>query len=284
VRRLVVVAALALAVLGSGMCPATAEPGYLRVDVPGDGYGFTHDPQVPLVLADRLAPGYGVDSTLSVQNSSDTAAALSLGVYDVRDAENGCSRQESRGGLDDCADPRGELSEWLRVMVQREDPAQTVLWSGDFTALASGVRLTDDLPAGATWTLRVTLTLPSEATNETMTDRVSFGSRLVASSAAGSSEVVAAPQQLPEKQAGPQGVEAPYDNQPGPQTQQTPLEQPAQAGALGSSMAPAGRLPATGTELRMWMLLSAAALLLTGVSLSGAARRRGESRVVASSR
>jgi hypothetical protein len=258
VRRFVVVVALTLVALGSAMSRADADAGFLLVDVAGDSRGFTHDPQAPLLVVDHLAPGYDASSVVSVRNTSSSPARLQLSLTDVLDLENGCSEQESRDGLDDCADSRGELSGWLTVTVDREGDAGagTRLWSGGFRDVVSGADLTDALPAGSTWDLRVTVALPREATNETMTDVVSFGTVLSAASDAGYSEVTP-----PRPQVG-------TDTGPGVATavgRQLAAAASASTASAADVLTPAAaewQLRATGTSMNRWLLPVAGALLM----------------------
>ena len=189
-RRMVVLAALVVAGLTLSVPSAAADDGSLLVDVPGDSVGFTHDPGAPLVKAERLAPGVSRSGTFAVRNTFSGAASLGLRVFDLTDAENGCLAPETRVPGEECDADGGELADWLDVTVARDDATAETLWSGDFGDLAAGVELTDALPAGATWPLRITVALPLAATNDTMSDEVSFGVRLTAESNTGYSDVL----------------------------------------------------------------------------------------------
>ncbi len=216
--------------------PASADDGSLLVDVPGDGVGFTHDPGNPLLDVQRLYPGSSGDGTMGVRNTSAYDARLDLGAADIVSLENTCVRPERRDPGEGCDADGGELAGWLAVTVTREDvtPAE-VLWSGQLAALAQGATLTDDLPAGATWQMRMTVSLPWSAPNDTMTDSVTFDTRLTASSQAGESTV-----------AGPH-VSAAAGAKPRAGHQVT--------------------LPLTGGTISLWWLLLDAVVLLAGTTL-----------------
>ena len=100
--------------------------------------------------------------------------------------------QEAREAGEQCDADGGELSGWMTATISRDDQTGATLWSGDFRDLTHGVQLTDDLPAGATWPLRITVAMHATATNDTMTDTVSFGTRFEAESDAGDSAVTGA--------------------------------------------------------------------------------------------
>jgi hypothetical protein len=238
--------AAALAVLGSVLMlggPAFADNGSLLVDVPGDGVGFTHDPAAPFLDVSRMYPGSSGSGYLDVRNASSYDATLNLSVLDLVSHENSCLGPEAREPGEDCASDHGELQNWLGVTVTREDlpdgaPDQ-VLWQGDLGSLASGADLGGSFPAGATWRLRMTVSLPQAATNETMSDSLTFDARLTATSPGGTSTV-----------DGPQvDVSGPKAHSGGP--------------LPGPSVA----LPATGATVSLWMLLLDALVLGVGASL-----------------
>lgn len=182
---------VALLVTGLGVCATSGSghAGSLLVDVPGDTVGFSHAPRAPLISAQRLAPGVSRSATFAVRNTSRYPADLVLSVFDVTDDENGCLRPEAREPGEGCESDEGELSDWLTVTVSRAAPGSPALWSGEFSELIGGVDLGRPLAAGATWGLRVTMSLPLEAPNDTMTDTTTFGTRLVARSTVGRSVV-----------------------------------------------------------------------------------------------
>jgi hypothetical protein len=174
VRRLVVLLALvAVASLGP-QALAVADEGALLVDVPGDGVGFTHDPEVPLLQVERLVPGGSGSSGLAVRNASSDAVRLVLTVTDVVDEEHGCLAPETRVAGEDCESDGGELSESLVAAVTIDGPNAGPSWSGPFRDLEGGVELTGEIPSGATWQLHVSLQMPLPTGNETMTDTVAF--------------------------------------------------------------------------------------------------------------
>jgi hypothetical protein len=269
-RRLVVLVMLVLCGLGLSVAPATADGGSLLVDVPGDAVGFTHDPTVPLVHVERLAPGSSPSSGFAVRNTSPDTARLVLTVLDLVDDENGCLRQELAAPDEECYADGGELSAALVVDVTRDDQPQTSLWSGNFRDLSRGVQLTDALPAGATWPLHVTITMLRDATNATMSDVASFGVRLTAEYSAGYSAVSAPGTAIDGDASGHQGS-AQAAAAPGSSV----------LGPLASG--PRVGLPMTGASISLAMLLVDAALLLLGGVLVAWSRRRPAPRHLRSS-
>jgi hypothetical protein len=223
--------------------PASADNGSLLVDVPGDGAGFTHDPGVPFLDVSRLYPGSSGSGYLDVRNASAYDTKLDLAVLDLDSQENGCLRPETREPGEHCDADGGELEDWLQVTVTREDlPTGTpdqVLWRGDLGSLATGADLGGSFPAGATWRLRMTVDLPQAATNETMSDSLTFDARLTATGAGGTST-----------------VDGPQIDVSGPKAHSTGLLD-------GTNVV----LPATGGTVSLWMLLLDALVLIVGASL-----------------
>lgn len=239
--RAIVVALLIVGCSTWRSSPASADDGSLLVDVPGDGMGFTHHPGVPLFDVQRLYPGSSGDGTMDVRNTSAYDARLDLSATNLDSRENSCVGPEARDPGEDCRASGGELPGWLDVTVTREDvsPAE-VLWSGNLDALADGATLSADLPAGATWRLRTTVALPWEAPNDTMTDSVSFDTRLTATSDASSSTVA------------------------GPQVSTTAGGKPRGGHPI--------TLPLTGGSVSLWWLLLDGAVLLAGAALVSVSR------------
>ena len=243
---------------GALAAPASADPGGLLVDVPGDGVGFTHDPSAAGMSFLDLAPGISKVQDLQVRNDSLYAAELRLTARDVVSHENSCERPEQRASDEDCADGAGELPAWLEIGVDRTDTGES-LWRGTLSDLESGAVLSESFPAGATWPLRLTVGLPWEAPNETMSDSVGFGLRLGAESAEGTSEVAA-----PGIAVGSGGADGRL-GVGGPGTR---------GGLLGGfAGGPRVGLPGTGATVSLWMLLLDAGVLATGLALVLFARR-----------
>jgi hypothetical protein len=224
------VLALGVFVALLGQAPVQADSGRLRVDVPGGA-----------ISIEKLAPGLGGTSTVRVTNGSDSPAELSLQVLDLEDDENGCLRQETRDGDVTCDSSGGELSAWLRVRVARGDEQ---LWEGPITELGDRVVLDDDVAAGETQSLHLTVALPIEAGNDTMTDRVDFDLRWDARANGDSTSEIL-------------GVEA---FAPG-------------AGSGGGL--PNVTLPFTGATVQPWLLWFAGVLIGGGGMLLAASRRLG---------
>jgi hypothetical protein len=238
--------ALSLPVLGCVLVlggPASADDGSLLVDVPGDGVGFTHDPGAPMLNVERLYPGGSGSGYVDLRNASAYDASLNLAVLDLVSQENSCLRPEQREPGEGCAADGGELQDWLDVTVTREDlpgdAADQVLWQGDMASLTSGADLGATLPAGATWRLRMTVALPRAATNETMSDSLSFDTRFTATGENGTST-----------------VDGPQVDVSGPKPHSTGLFD-------GTTIV----LPATGGTVSLWMLILDALVLAVGAAL-----------------
>lgn len=238
--------AFSLPVLGSVLVlggPASADNGSLLVDVPGDGVGFTHDPGAPFLDVSRLYPGSSGSGYLDVRNASAYDATLDLTALDLVSQENGCLRPETREPGEGCDADGGELEDWLEVTVTHENlpggaPDQ-VLWQGDIGSLTSGADLGTTLPAGATWRIGITVALPQAATNETMSDSLTFDARLTATGDGGTST-----------------VDGPQVDVSGPRPHSTGL-------LHGTDIV----LPATGGTVSLWMLLLDALVLTAGAVL-----------------
>jgi hypothetical protein len=237
--------ALALPALGAVLVlggPASADDGSLLVDVPGDGVGFTHDPGVPVLDVQKLYPGSSGSGYLDLRNTSAYDATLSLAVLDLVSQENGCLRPEAREPGEGCDADGGELEDWVDVTVTREDlpggaPDQ-VLWQGGIGSLSHGADLAATLPAGATWRLRMTVALPTAATNETMSDSLGFDTRFTATGDGGTST-----------------VDGPQVDVSGPRPH---------TGHFGGTNVV---LPGTGGTVSLWMLLLDALVLAVGAVL-----------------
>ena len=214
-----------------GQAPVQADSGRLRVEVPGGA-----------ISIEKLAPGFSGTSTVRVTNGSDSPAELSLQVLDLEDDENGCLPQETRDGDITCDSSGGELSAWLRVQVARGDEQ---LWEGPITELGDRVVLDGDVPAGETQSLDLTVALPIQAGNDTMTDRVDFDLRWDARASTGdtASEVLGVEGFAPG--AGPGG------------------------GLTGVA------LPFTGATVQPWLLWFAGVLIGGGGVLLAVSRRLG---------
>ena len=248
------VALLAAVALFGAPASATADDGgRLLLDVPGDGEGFVSHTSKPVIQTSRLAPGYSTTGALVLKNDSSTPAHVRLQTVRVRDDDNGCNRPETRDGDTTCGQGGGELSDWLEATVSRSSNGSTqALWHGSLSALAVGVDLPDEIKAGATWPLRLTLELPYAAPNQTQTDRVGFGLRWSASA-----DVAGV---RPPSSAEVLGTEAFAAG--------TSDTGPVIGGGRGVP------LPFTGAEIGIRLLLTDAGLLAAGVALLFSSRRR----------
>ncbi|HEX2895923.1 MAG TPA: hypothetical protein VHO29_18105 [Marmoricola sp.] len=243
--RAIVAALLVMGCWWWSSSPALADDGSLLVDVPGDGVGFTHQSSAPLLDVQQLYPGGSGSGTVDVRNTSAYDADLVLVASNVDSEENGCLRPETRVPTERCDADGGELQNWLVFTVSRVGDPDQELWHGDLAALSAGADL-GELGAGAASTLRVQVLLPAAAGNDTMTDSVSFDTRLTATTVAGESTV-----------AGPQ-VHA--------------------GGAVSSPRGPEVALPMMGGTVSLWWLVLEALVLMVGTGLVIASRLSRPSR------
>jgi hypothetical protein len=119
----------------------------------------------------RMAPGSTRTAEVTVTNPSTGLATVALGVRALNDDDAGCVQPEVRAGDTSCGADGGELSRWLEVAVSRDGD---VLWSGPFADLQEARELPGSLRPGESQDFDITVGLPLEAGNDTMTDRVSF--------------------------------------------------------------------------------------------------------------
>ncbi|MGH3509179.1 MAG: hypothetical protein ACRDPI_02990 [Nocardioidaceae bacterium] len=155
-------------------------PGRLLLDVAGNGR-FVHDSATPLLDATRLAPGSSASGDVDVENDSASDATLSVRATHVIEDENGCDHAEVWSGDTTCNPLGGELGDWLQVSLsRRQGEHYRPVWSGSFIALERGVTLPGSLGSRSVWPLRMTVTLPYAAGNDTQTDQVHFDLRWTA--------------------------------------------------------------------------------------------------------
>lgn len=120
---------------------------------------------------EQLAPGHDRTASITVSNPSDGAAEVALQIELTTDDENGCLRQETFVATEQCEADGGELDAWLDVTVADADGT---LWTGPISDLAEAQQLPGSLAAGDDWDLDLTIGMPFEAGNDTMTDRIGF--------------------------------------------------------------------------------------------------------------
>lgn len=130
----------------------------------------------------QLAPGHSRSSAITVSNPTDGPAEIALAVTVSEEDENGCARQEARVATERCDADGGELGDWLDVTVSRDG---TELWTGPVRDLAEPQQMPGSLAAGGTWDLDLTMAMPTEAGNDTMTDRIAFDLGVHAADATG---------------------------------------------------------------------------------------------------
>lgn len=155
--------------------------GMALVAVPTVAVAQAGSENAPLSL-DRLAPGLARTGTVTVTNPSAEPATLAIATLEVTDDDNGCVRPEVRDGDTTCGPGGGELSQWLEVTISDDGEA---LWSGRFTQLQEDRSLPGVLAPGESRDLDITVALPFEAGNDTMTDQVGFDLRIRTLGAAG---------------------------------------------------------------------------------------------------
>lgn len=193
-----------------------------------------------------MSPGSTRTAELEVVNERDAEVGVRLGVVDVVDDEGGCLEQEVRSELDGCGAPgdtgSGELGEQLLASVSADGAS---LHDGALLDLVADRTDSVVVPAGGTRVLSLVVTLPESSTNETMTDRVTFGLEASAQDLTSGAEVGSAVLGTSLDADGPTvGTTSGAGPQAGPT-------------ALG------GLLPATGTAISIGLV--AAALVLVGV-------------------
>lgn len=126
----------------------------------------------PAFQARNIEPGWSDSENFEIHNDNSQPSALSLFVDDIADDDSSCTSTSSAAA---CG--QGQLGQELlfTAVLDRNDgrPASTV-WHGNVYDLAQRVSLDQDMPAGATWQLRLTAGLPITAGNETQGDSLSF--------------------------------------------------------------------------------------------------------------
>jgi hypothetical protein len=207
------------------------------------GSGFVDVVTDPGSAALHLMPGSDLTSEVAVHNESDGPASLRVGARNVSEDDHGCQRPEQAAGDTTCGDHGGELGHWLQLRIVKIDDASgdQQLWSGSLSDLAQGVDLLPDVAADDAPHLRLVTSLPLGATNETMSDGVSYDLVWTYTGAVGST-----------------------------QTTVLAVHQEASGGASGTSFG----LPGTGNPLSTGLLATIAALIAAGGMLLGHGRRR----------
>jgi hypothetical protein len=174
--RLVWVAGLALAPLGFAASAVAQDSFAASVDDPG---------------VVRIMPGSEETFDLAVHNDSDAAASLQVQALDVADDDQGCVRPEEQAGDTTCGAGGGELGAWLDLrLVEVGAAGDQALWSGTLDQLAAGTNVLDQVAGGSTTQLRLLVSLPLAATNDTMSDEVSFRLRSTLTGQPGQSTVL----------------------------------------------------------------------------------------------
>jgi LPXTG-motif cell wall-anchored protein len=154
-------------------------------------------------------------------------------------------RAEHAAGDTTCGDHGGELGHWLQLQIVRTGGASgdQRLWSGSLSDLAQGVDLLSDVAAGDAPDLRLVTSLPLAATNETMSDGVTYDLLWTYAGVAGATD-----------------------------TSVLAVHQAAGGGPGGSSFG----LPGTGNPISSGLLAVIAVLITGGGVLMGRGRRRAQ--------
>lgn len=277
IARLGAGALLGLACLLAPAGSAAAADGGLLLDVPGDGAGFVDESTTPLLNFDNLMPGDSKSAEVGVKNDHSKLVALSLEAVEVRNFENGCPEPErNEGGDTTCDGVDGELPPWLNLTLTRTDTGDdVVLWSGDLSDLTAGkVLLAGDMPSGAVWTVRVSVTFDPAAGNVTMTDEVEFDLAWSALDNTGEPP----PETTPNEEPGPEGPGLGPDNPQGGGEASPPeiageseiLDEVQIAGVQAmrpDAVVPGVTLPFTGVRVESWLVWFAGVLTLGGGGL-----------------
>jgi hypothetical protein len=208
------------------------------------GSGFVEVVSDPGSAALHLMPGSDLTTEVLVHNESDESASLRVDARNVTDDDDGCVRPEVIAHDTTCGAGGGELGHWLelRVLSVGGSAGDEQLWAGSLSDLEKGVSLLADVGAGDAPRLRLVARLPLAASNETMSDRVSYDLSWTYTGIAGPTETTVL------------GV---------------------QQGTDGGSPNPSlGTLAATGTSVSLGMLGLVAGLLAVGGILAVHGRRR----------
>lgn len=125
-----------------------------------------------------LMPGSQANADFVVNNEASTSASLRVQATEVAEDDNGCVVPEEQSGDVTCGDGGGELGDWLQLrLVNVTDGADEDLWSGSVHDLEDGADVLAHVAAGGAPHLRLVVSLPRGATNDTMSDETRFALR-----------------------------------------------------------------------------------------------------------
>lgn len=162
-RALVVGAGVVVAAFNAGTAGA-ADFGSLDVDVEGGTHLFD---------SYEMYPGSSTESLVTLTNTGDGSAVVSMRVVDAVSDDNGCTPPESRVDTT-CGDGEGELAADVVLTIEHDsDGAVPIVERAPLATLQEFVRVAD-LGASQTQRFRFTLELPASSGNETQSDSLVF--------------------------------------------------------------------------------------------------------------
>lgn len=125
-----------------------------------------------------LMPGSEVSTEFVVSNQAGSPASLRVQATDVAEDDNGCVRSEQQSGDVTCGQGGGELGDWLQLeLLDVTDGADRELWTGTVQDLQNGADALQNVAADGKPRLRLVVSLPRDATNDTMSDQTKFALR-----------------------------------------------------------------------------------------------------------
>ena len=180
-QHIVLVAALAAA-FSFSVTDASADNNQIKIEIPGDGQGWAHDPGRPLLTVSRMMPGSVASTTFGVLNDSPYKTKLSISSADVRDNDNGCNAPEAQVDTT-CGAGQGELGRQLVFSLYLDKTktrsfVATPVWSGSVRDLAHPVTIAAEMPAHAAWNVKLEVDFPRSSGNETQGDVLDFTLRI----------------------------------------------------------------------------------------------------------
>lgn len=190
-RRLLPLALSAVACCAAiGLLSPTAQAANDPISV-NVGSGWVHDSTTPLFHEARIVPGWSTAKTLAVRNNTDASMTLGISSADIVDDENGCTHAEAAVDTTCGTGPdQGELSREMIFNVYLDPTnsgsyASKPAWTGTLRNLQQVAVLDPSVPAHAVYGMKITAALPWSSGNETQTDSVGFGLRLIADGTGG---------------------------------------------------------------------------------------------------
>lgn len=125
-----------------------------------------------------LMPGSQASTDFVVSNEAGVPASLRVLATDVIEDDNGCVRSERQGGDVTCGPGGGELGGWLHLqLLDVTGGGDQELWAGTVHDLQNGADVLQHVAANGSPRLRLVVSLPRGATNDTMSDQTRFALR-----------------------------------------------------------------------------------------------------------